>query len=142
MLRRIKVGRVAALLINPLPERHPNQVAFLVITPLVVNAGMAGLIPTGLAADHGSPMRAAIDKGVQNTFFVTRHHNRRVADKRGLKVTGAGNLGFEPDITPGRASEDAFLFTAIHRRITKDLIRDRGHTGCRPVEIDVRVSHR
>ena len=124
MLRRIKVGRVAALLINPLTERHPNQVAFLVITPLMVNAGMARLIAPRLAADHCSPMRAAIDKGVQNALFVTRHHNRCVANKRGLKVTGAGNLSFEPDITPGWTSEDAFLFEAIHRRITKDLIRD------------------
>ena len=81
VLGGIKVGRIAALPANAGAKRDANQIALLVIAPLVVDTGMGGPVAPRLATHQRPAMGATVYKGVQLSRFVARHNDRRVADK-------------------------------------------------------------
>ena len=101
----------------------------------MIHTHVGSAVAAQFPADQRAAMGAAIDKGMQGTRLIARHHHRSVPDKGRLKIPWGRQLGFQGDIVPGWSAEQLFLFQFVDQGIKKNPIGNPAGTLCGPGEI-------
>ncbi len=135
LLLEIEVVGHAAFALEPLAEGQAGELAGGGIAPAVIEAHVALGVPAQLAHDHRAAVRAAVDEGVDRAVLVARHHDRRVADPRGAEVAGVRDLGFQTQIAPGRAAEDALHLERVQLLVVVQAKGDARIIVARPAHL-------
>ena len=121
-----KLGRHAALPLDPALERDAGQFPGQVIGPAVIDAADLFDVAAPLQAQQIAAMRAAVDKGVDFALGVAGDDDRGLADRRGDVIPRIRDLGGQTQKIPGRALEDPLLFEPVLVGIGVEAERDLG----------------
>src|SRR2546430_1956088 len=76
------------------------------------------------AARRAAP--GGVDESLNRALLVARHDHRRVAHPGGAEVARIGDLGFQAQVAPRRAAEDALHLQLVDRRI---VVQPERHAG-------------
>ena len=137
MVFGVKVGRHAtvdlAVLANPAPKWHALQIAFEVVTPLVIGADKLFFMAMAFATKLHAPMGANVFDHVNLPLVVTRHDDRALTHHRAFEITCKGDFSLETHIAPMVLIKETLqlLFVAVF--IGVDGKRDTASAACFPV---------
>src|SRR5262249_10826332 len=103
MLGRSKIGRIAAFAFDSFAKGNTNEVAFEIITPLMIDTDVGSAVAAQFSADQGAAMSATIDKSMEATLLVARHDNRCIPDKSSFEISRFREFRLQRHIVPDPA---------------------------------------
>jgi hypothetical protein len=134
-----EVRRHPAFALETTNKGNANEIAGLVVTPVVVDAGEVVGVAAEVTYQKRAAVRTPIDECVENPVAAAVNHNRGVADEGRSIIAGFGNLRFEPREVPYRAAEYSLLLEAINFVIDEDRIGNAAEVFGRPSQVPRRV---
>src|SRR5690606_25138988 len=123
MLRHIEVVGHAALAFYAIAKGDALELAVQAVVPCVINTAQGLLMVTAFQYDHRPFVRAAIDHGMNFSFFIPGNNDRRVAYPAGAYVAAGWHFDFQAQVVPDRPPKNAFLFMGIYLGVGENLVR-------------------
>src|SRR5229473_4565788 len=106
MFLQLEIARHAALLFYPAPERHAQEIAFQIVSPLMIGAHDFRRVAELFLAELHAAMGAFIEYGINAAVFVAREYDGFIADKAAFEIARLGNLCGQAGKAPACAAED------------------------------------
>ena len=134
VLLSVELWPHAALAAHALAEGDAGELAVEIVDPIMIDAGQFLHIASGLVADEGALVGAAIHQRIDAAILGADHDDRRVAHEGGLVVAGIGDLDVKAEKIPCGPLEKVLLLHGVDMGVCVDAIGRPRRIIARPDE--------